>query len=803
MHVHDVPLTAGRITAVCPRQLPDGSEQVLVFTELGAQPLLGLPGPAQLDQQGEDDEGAAAPPGCCDGVRLGPPLRLALREQLPSGGGQPVQPAPYIWAVGGGDRGGSDGAAAAAPLHAVPGDGCCFLATRDTLLRLGAGDVLEAVAGRAGEPGRVDGVGREARVQSPLVLAADGGGGLWFADGGRDRIRRAVPQPPQPHQPQQSPAATAAAAGTAAAVVNTLPYEVPDWSCVHALAYDHVRQVLYVCTPRAVYRLEPPPSPAGGGSAGGGGGRLALVAGSEEVGGCVDGVGGAALFGSICDAVVDSRRGDLILLDMEGPGKAPALRRVRLAADGGGAAVRTLPAELGGAQRAVRLAVLPGGWLCAYEFGGSRLRLLRLGVTRSRRLPLPPPPPPPPAGGPVAAAGSGGGGGLAELAADWLAMLADPWDTADVVVRAGGAAFRAHSQVLIARSEYFRGQLLAPPQPQPQHQQGPGAGRAWREVRLPGGGAGAEAAADAGAVPHVLRFVYTGEAEGVPASALRAVLRLAERLGLPRLVASAAQQLARVEQVQAQAQAAQAHAQAAQAQAQAQAAQAHAQAAQAQAQAQAAQAHAQTAQAQAQAQAAQAQAHTQAQAAQAQAHPQEPLPPAPPPAAGPLPSLSPQADADDQPSAPPADPSLLPGAQPPLMPPPQQQLPPPPQQQHHHQQYQAPLAYPSYPFMAAQGGGGAPQGYGAPLASSYSPPPAPYGVAPPPAPYASSASMSYGAPPPASYSPPQGAAYPPAAGFFGGAPSYGYAPPPAGYVPPPYGAPPPPPPPPQGAYYPQ
>ncbi|MHB1846705.1 MAG: hypothetical protein ACYCWW_17940 [Deltaproteobacteria bacterium] len=61
----------------------------------------------------------------------------------------------------------------------------------DTLRRLDLGTGrVETIAGRAGEPGREDGVGADARLHSPSGLAWDGRGSLYVADRGNAAIRR-------------------------------------------------------------------------------------------------------------------------------------------------------------------------------------------------------------------------------------------------------------------------------------------------------------------------------------------------------------------------------------------------------------------------------------------------------------------------------------------------------------------------------------------------------------------------------------------------------------------------------------
>eukprot|EP00198_Chlamydomonas_reinhardtii_P014119 XP_001703456.1 hypothetical protein CHLREDRAFT_188181 [Chlamydomonas reinhardtii] len=129
-------------------------------------------------------------------------------------------------------------------------------------------------------------------------------------------------------------------------------WEVPDYTLVHSLAYDTAGDVLYVLTPRSVYRAAAPADPSS---------RLELVAGSEEASGCVDGgYGRAALFGSICDAAVDGA-GRLLVLDMEGPGGGAVVRVVDPRAGYAVSSVQPALGDLSG--HAGRLDLLPSGEL--------------------------------------------------------------------------------------------------------------------------------------------------------------------------------------------------------------------------------------------------------------------------------------------------------------------------------------------------------------------------------------------------------------------------------------------------------
>ncbi|EFJ52173.1 hypothetical protein VOLCADRAFT_87058 [Volvox carteri f. nagariensis] len=524
-NMEQITLSTERVTAVFVRKLPGGAQQALVCTERGIQPLLGL----------EDDAAGATE------IRLGPPL--ALMERTADGRSLPYTWSPPPAAGGAGDNDRADGAARA-PVYAVGdvgpvGDGClCFVSTYDTIVRLDADGHVELVAGQPGCPGRRDGPGGAALVRSPLVMAPDGTGGVFFSDGSRDCVRRARLAAPPPRS-------AAPPSPVLPVTVATLPFQIPDWSLVHALSYDYAAQVLYVCTPRMVYHAVGVGTASGTAAPG-----LQPVAGGEEGGGsgCVDGVGRAALFGSICDAVVDSR-GSLYVIDMEGPGGGAVVRRVDPAAGG---VVQTLPsASLGYLDRAVRLAILPGGWLCLYEWGGNKLWMLQLGLEPSRpgvRAPRLA----------AAAAAPAVGPDLGGLADDFGALLTDPWHIADVIILAGDNLFPAHSQVLIARCEYFRRRLLQTGNPQDHVPvaAATAAAAAAAAAGSGGDGSGADVAAaaavrlrevpladaDPEAVAQLLRYIYTGSVD-FPDLLLRPVLELANRLLLPRLAAAVQQQL--------------------------------------------------------------------------------------------------------------------------------------------------------------------------------------------------------------------------------------------------------------------
>ncbi|GIL72742.1 hypothetical protein Vretifemale_3034 [Volvox reticuliferus] len=460
--------------------------------------------------------------------------------------------APYTWSTA---SRASDGASRV-PLYVVADAGdvgngsLCFLSTRDAIWRLDPEGVIDLVAGQPGCPGHHDGPGGSAQLRSPLVMSPDGTGGLFFSDGNRGHVRRArlsVLSRPSSSSATIAPTPTPPALAVAVA---RMPFQIPEWSLVHALTYDYVANVLYVCTPSTIYRAVGVGAAAGTVAPG-----LQAIVGSDEGPGCLDGAGRTARFGSICDAVVDSR-GCLYVIDMEGPDGGAVVRKVDSAA---GWAVQTLPSAcLGNLDRAARLAILPGGWLCVYEWGGNRMWLTKMGLQPSQAVP-PPVALPRPAAPPVETLGAAPASpGLVDLAEDFAAMLADPWHIADITIMIGGRAFHAHSQVLIARCEYFRRRLLQTGQssnaaaaigngsdvdasgpgsaptgaPAPVCAATDAAGR--RVVPLPD--------ADPEAFSQLLRYIYTGSMD-FPKPLLWLMLELANRLLLPRVVASVQQQL--------------------------------------------------------------------------------------------------------------------------------------------------------------------------------------------------------------------------------------------------------------------
>ena len=96
------------------------------------------------------------------------------------------------------------------------------------------------------------------QIASAAVMTAGAHGDVWFSDGSRKHVRRA--------SRQASGGAGGAAAPTAsswgAVVVSTMRWEVPDYTLVHSLAYDTAGDVLYVLTPRSVYRAAAPADPS-------------------------------------------------------------------------------------------------------------------------------------------------------------------------------------------------------------------------------------------------------------------------------------------------------------------------------------------------------------------------------------------------------------------------------------------------------------------------------------------------------------------------------------------------------------
>jgi hypothetical protein len=95
-----------------------------------------------------------------------------------------------------GHDGSSDGAGAAARFNepngvAVDVHGNVYVAdtSNDTIREITSGGVVTTLAGTAGVPGSVDGVGTAAQFNDPTAVAVDDAGNIYVADAGNDTIR--------------------------------------------------------------------------------------------------------------------------------------------------------------------------------------------------------------------------------------------------------------------------------------------------------------------------------------------------------------------------------------------------------------------------------------------------------------------------------------------------------------------------------------------------------------------------------------------------------------------------------------
>jgi hypothetical protein len=114
----------------------------------------------------------------------------------------PNLPANVVTTLAGtaGQAGGADGVGAAARLNepngvAVDVAGNVYVADtfNDTIREITAGGVVTTLAGTAGVPGSVDGVGTAALFNDPTAVAVDDAGNIYVADAGNDTIREIAP----------------------------------------------------------------------------------------------------------------------------------------------------------------------------------------------------------------------------------------------------------------------------------------------------------------------------------------------------------------------------------------------------------------------------------------------------------------------------------------------------------------------------------------------------------------------------------------------------------------------------------
>ncbi|PNH00873.1 Kelch-like protein 38 [Tetrabaena socialis] len=148
--------------------------------------------------------------------------------------------------------------------------------------------------------------------------------------------------------------------------------------------------------------------------------------------------------------------------------------------------------------------LLPHGWLAAFTFKGSTLRLLQLDLQ-----------PPSPQSKPEDLTACSWRG---DLAGDLGALLQQPSATSDVTVRVGGADCPAHRAILSARCPFFERHFATS---LGETSRGP-------VVELP--------EADPAAFRHILSYVYTADAgDWADVETAQRVAELADRLLLPKL----------------------------------------------------------------------------------------------------------------------------------------------------------------------------------------------------------------------------------------------------------------------------
>ncbi|KAG2493741.1 hypothetical protein HYH03_007964 [Edaphochlamys debaryana] len=387
-----------------------------------------------------------------------------------------------------------------------PYSGSVLFCCDNAVYRLTSDDRVELVAGRPDEGREQDGLGWDARLDTPRCLSADGHG-LMFCRSGEDSDRLTKLQLPASWRatPAGDSAVSSAAAAAAAGPtegrvrVTTLPVEAPRgvWGleCASTGA-GGAGSSLIMSTSTAVFRLS---------LNGGEPGALELLAGSElnDEAVIVDGRGPDVRF---CDifGLSTCADGTVVVADVK---ISTAVVR-RLAPDGDGWAVSTLTPRLD--EGWCSPAILPNGYLALCSVQEDRLLVLDLGLEA-------PPLALPAEDGSAATAGPP----RRTLHADMGALLtAQPDGTADLILVVGDRRFHAHRAILSARSDYFK-QRLAPER---------FADGAAAELSLPD--------ADPAAFELLLRFLYTGSAD-ISSSLAPSVAELSDRLLLPELCADA------------------------------------------------------------------------------------------------------------------------------------------------------------------------------------------------------------------------------------------------------------------------
>ncbi len=113
-----------------------------------------------------------------------------------------ITPAGFVSTLAGtaGQSGSADGTGAAARFAApralaATADGTVYVAdTENSCIRkITSAGVVTTLAGKAGQAGRIDGAGSEARFNDPRGIAVDAAGNIYVADGGNAAIRLVTP----------------------------------------------------------------------------------------------------------------------------------------------------------------------------------------------------------------------------------------------------------------------------------------------------------------------------------------------------------------------------------------------------------------------------------------------------------------------------------------------------------------------------------------------------------------------------------------------------------------------------------
>ncbi|KAG2490853.1 hypothetical protein HYH03_010771 [Edaphochlamys debaryana] len=403
--------------------------------------------------------------------------------------------------------------------------GGVYLRVGHSVVRMGADLRLTTVAGKRNAVGDKDGSGDEARfkVSASNAMVTDGDGRLYVADG--DCIRCVTLPRIAAGRKRLVTGEAAAAAGEAQ--VSTLPFRNMN---ITGLAYIPASEEageggLAYSTKAAVYWLRPwvrrpRGDPSGGSDDDAGAGAAAAPSPFSRVySAVIAGKPGEPLtdddedeaerqmleptpgpetrFTEIVGMTADGRGG--LVLTMTGPSGGCWVRRVSVP-DGTTTTIATDPE-----RHYTRLAVLPNGYLTAYDESNDDVCVVDLGLT-------PPPCCPPGWSGLATRAGAAS----TQLCADLGALLdRQPDGTADLSLVVGGRTFHAHRSILTARSKYFSSRLAGDFVE----------GRA-RVLDLPD--------ADPDALALVLKWVYTGVVD-VPPGKVQAVVELADRLELLQL----------------------------------------------------------------------------------------------------------------------------------------------------------------------------------------------------------------------------------------------------------------------------